>query len=183
MLCGRIVFATRESSSNPVLRILTTRDRPMRFRLDRRELLSGMAAATGAAAVFSIPPLAALATSGIHVGYAGITRAGNGRQAIEDMYAVALRGVQLRSNWVQEFRSAAKLRDLLVGTSPRSADAKAYRFVELGRGTRTRASRHPGSAQRVSPGEFPRMDHDRMGQCDRQNTYAVSNPRSSRASI
>jgi hypothetical protein len=46
----------------------------MRFRLDRREFLAGMAVATGAAAVFSIPPLAAPATNGVRIGCAAITR-------------------------------------------------------------------------------------------------------------
>src|SRR5215470_12817207 len=53
------------------------------------------------------------AASEIHFGYASITWNGNDRQAIEDIAALGFPGIQLRSNVIKEFASAAELRDLL----------------------------------------------------------------------
>jgi inosose dehydratase len=53
------------------------------------------------------------APSEIHFGYAAITWGGNDRQAIDDIAAVGFHGIQLRSNSIAEFASAAAVRDLL----------------------------------------------------------------------
>ena len=49
----------------------------------------------------------------IHFGYASITWNENDRQAIEDIAALGFPGIQLRSNVLKEFATAAELRDLL----------------------------------------------------------------------
>jgi len=49
----------------------------------------------------------------IHLGYASITWNGDDRQAIEDIAALGFPGIQLRSNVLKEFASAAELRALL----------------------------------------------------------------------
>jgi inosose dehydratase len=56
-----------------------------------------------------IPP----GPSEIHYGYAAITWGGNDRQAIDDVSALGFRGIQIRSNAVDEFSSTQALRDLL----------------------------------------------------------------------
>jgi inosose dehydratase len=57
-----------------------------------------------------IPP----APSEIRLGYASITWGGNDRQAIDDISALGFRGIQLRSNCIEEFGgSPAAVRDLL----------------------------------------------------------------------
>ena len=56
-----------------------------------------------------IPP----GPSEIHYGYAAITWGGNDRQAIDDVSALGFRGIQIRSNAVDEFSSIQALRDLL----------------------------------------------------------------------
>src|SRR5215470_12168988 len=53
------------------------------------------------------------AASEIHFGYASITWNENDRRAIEDIAALGFPGIQLRSNVLKEFASAAELRDLL----------------------------------------------------------------------
>src|SRR5499427_2399578 len=50
------------------------------------------------------------APSEIHFGYASITWNDNDRQAIEDIAALGFPGIQLRSNVIKEFASAAELR-------------------------------------------------------------------------
>ena len=105
----------------------------MQHRVDRREFLAGVGAATAATAVSAFPleslNAAALlypprdlsyfdtpispAPGEIHFGYASITWNGNDRQAIEDIAALGFPGIQLRSNVIKEFASAAELRDLL----------------------------------------------------------------------
>jgi inosose dehydratase len=57
-----------------------------------------------------IPP----GPSEIHFGYAAITWGGNDRQAIDDVAALAFRGIQIRSNAIEEFGSPQPLRDLLA---------------------------------------------------------------------
>jgi len=89
----------------------------MLFRRARREFLARMGAMAAATLASSLPGLAALApeaATDIHLGYAAITWGGNDRQAIEDIAALGFRGIQLRANCIQEFRSAAELRDLLA---------------------------------------------------------------------
>jgi len=49
----------------------------------------------------------------IRWGYASITWGGNDRAAIEDIAALGFRGIQLRANVIEEFRSAGELRELL----------------------------------------------------------------------
>ena len=49
----------------------------------------------------------------IHLGFASITWNGDDRQAIEDIAALGFPGIQLRSNVLKEFASAAELRALL----------------------------------------------------------------------
>jgi inosose dehydratase len=53
------------------------------------------------------------APSEIHFGYAAITWGGNDRQAIDDVSATGFRGIQLRSNCIQEFGAPSAVRDLL----------------------------------------------------------------------
>ena len=53
------------------------------------------------------------APSEIHFGYHTITWGGNDRQAIEDIAALGFPGIQVRSNCIEEFGSAAALRDVL----------------------------------------------------------------------
>lgn len=54
------------------------------------------------------------APADIRIGYAAITWDGNDRQAIDDISSLGFRGIQLRSNAITEFRSAAELRALLA---------------------------------------------------------------------
>src|SRR5882762_1036089 len=54
------------------------------------------------------------APSEIHYGYAAITWGGNDRQAIDDVAALGFRGIQIRSNAIEEFGSPQLLRDLLA---------------------------------------------------------------------
>ena len=56
-----------------------------------------------------IPP----APSDILFGYAAITWGGKDRQAIDDIAALGFKGIQLRSNCVEEFGSPTPVRDLL----------------------------------------------------------------------
>ena len=102
----------------------------MQNRIARREFLGGLAALTAAASFpgeavvareMLYPPTdlsyfdtpIAPAPSEIHFGYAAITWSGNDRQAIEDIAALGFRGIQLRSNCIQEFGSAAAVLELL----------------------------------------------------------------------
>lgn len=105
----------------------------MHGRMPRREFLQGLGAAgaTAVAAPFSGEPVWAAerlyppmdlsyfdtpitpAPGNILFGYASITWNGNDRQAIEDVAALGFHGIQLRSNVITEFGSAAELRDLL----------------------------------------------------------------------
>jgi len=103
----------------------------MQKRLYRREFLGGMAALSAATCLpfeslyardllyppmdlshfnTPIPP----APSDIRLGYAAITWGGNDRQAIDDVSVLGFRGIQLRSNCIEEFAgSPAAVRDLL----------------------------------------------------------------------
>ncbi len=102
----------------------------MQNRIARREFLGGLAVLTAAASIpceaavareMLYPPTdlsyfdtpIAPAPSEIHFGYAAITWSGNDRQAIEDIAALGFRGIQLRSNCIQEFGSAAAVLALL----------------------------------------------------------------------
>ena len=102
----------------------------MQNRIARREFLGGLAALTAAASFpgeavvareMLYPPTdlsyfdtpIAPAPSEIHFGYAAITWSGNDRQAVEDIAALGFRGIQLRSNCIQEFGSAAAVLGLL----------------------------------------------------------------------
>jgi len=105
----------------------------MQQRVARREFLRGIGAATAASATLSLPlkslcapellypprdlsyfdtPISPVPGE-IHFGYASITWNGDDRQAIEDIATLGFRGIQLRSNVLKEFASAAELRDLL----------------------------------------------------------------------
>jgi inosose dehydratase len=105
----------------------------MEYRATRRAFLRGLGAVTAAGAAFSLPlkklyaaerlypprdlsyfdtPISP-APGEIHFGYASITWNGNDRQAIEDIAALGFPGIQLRSNVLKEFASAAELRALL----------------------------------------------------------------------
>jgi inosose dehydratase len=103
----------------------------MRNQIPRREFLSGMAALAAASCVpgeplhardLLYPPVdlsyfnapISPAPSEIRLGYAAITWGGNDRQAIDDVAALGFRGIQLRSNCIEEFGgSPAAVRDLL----------------------------------------------------------------------
>lgn len=102
----------------------------MTHRIPRREFLGAISTLAAASAFPSAnlfareslyPPMdlshfdtpIAPAPSEIHFGYASITWGGNDRQAIDDISAVGFHGIQLRSNCIAEFGSAAALRDLL----------------------------------------------------------------------
>lgn len=102
----------------------------MRTRIPRREFLGGMGALTAASCIpfetlrareLLYPPRdlsyfdtpISPAPSDIRWGYAAITWDGNDRQAIEDISALGFRGIQLRSNCIQEFGSPAAVLDLL----------------------------------------------------------------------
>ena len=105
----------------------------MQCRATRRAFLRGLGAVTAAGAAFSLPlkklyaaerlypprdlsyfdtPISP-APGEIHFGYASITWNGNDRQAIDDIAALGFPGIQLRSNVLKEFASAAELRALL----------------------------------------------------------------------
>jgi inosose dehydratase len=56
-----------------------------------------------------IPP----GPSEIHLGYASITWGGNDRQAIDEVSALGFRGIQIRSNAVEEFGGPQPVRDLM----------------------------------------------------------------------
>jgi inosose dehydratase len=97
--------------------------------IPRRDFLAGIAAVTAASAVpvslrggaLLYPPRdlsyfdtpITPAPSEIQWGYAAITWNGNDRQAIEDIASLGFPGIQLRSNCIQEFGSAAPVRELL----------------------------------------------------------------------
>ncbi len=103
----------------------------MQKRLARREFLGGIAALAAASGLpfetlcardllyppmdlshfnTPIPP----GPSEIRLGYAAITWGGNDRQAIDDIAALGFKGIQLRSNCIEEFAgSSAAVRDLL----------------------------------------------------------------------
>jgi inosose dehydratase len=102
----------------------------MHTKVPRRDFLTGIAALTAASAIpvellrgreLLYPPRdlsyfdtpITPAPSDIHWGYASITWNGNDRQAADDIAALGFRGIQLRSNCIQEFGSAAAVRDLL----------------------------------------------------------------------
>jgi inosose dehydratase len=103
----------------------------MNPKVPRREFLTGVAAVASASLLrlnpssarellyppidlsyfdTPIPP----GPSEIHYGYAAITWGGNDRQAIDDVAALGFRGIQIRSNAIEEFGSAQVLRDLLA---------------------------------------------------------------------
>lgn len=102
--------------------------------ISRRKFLAGVTAAGGAALAGTVPGARALlptslyppinlayfdtkispATADIRIGYAAITWGGNDRQAVEDIAAVGYKGIQLRSNCIDEFGSPQKVRDLLA---------------------------------------------------------------------
>jgi inosose dehydratase len=102
----------------------------MNARFHRRDFLSGIATLAAASCI----PLEALharellyppmdlsyfdtpippGPSDIQYGYAAITWGGNDRQAIDDVSALGFRGIQIRSNAIEEFGSAQPLRALL----------------------------------------------------------------------
>jgi inosose dehydratase len=56
-----------------------------------------------------IPP----GPSEIHLGYASITWGGNDRQAIDEVSALGFRGIQIRSNALEEFGGPQPVRDLM----------------------------------------------------------------------
>ena len=103
----------------------------MKTQVPRREFIAGMAAVAAASSIpvkvlgarqrlyppvdlsyfdTPIPP----GPSEIHYGYAAITWGGNDRQAIDDVSALGFRGIQIRSNCIEEFGSAQPLRELLA---------------------------------------------------------------------
>jgi inosose dehydratase len=103
----------------------------MNPRVPRREFLTGVAAVAGAsflrlkpasASELLYPPIDLSyfdtpippGPSEIHYGYAAITWGGNDRQAIDDVAALGFRGIQIRSNAIEEFGSPQLLRDLLA---------------------------------------------------------------------
>jgi inosose dehydratase len=103
----------------------------MQKKLPRRQFLNSIATLTAASCLPSeplfardllyppmdlshfntpIPP----GPSEIRLGYAAITWGGNDRQAIDDVAALGFRGIQLRSNCIEEFgNNPAAVRDLL----------------------------------------------------------------------
>jgi inosose dehydratase len=102
----------------------------MSTRIPRREFLAGVGALAAGSCVPSqalfarellYPPIdlsyfdtpISPGPSDVHFGYAAITWGGNDRQAIEDVAALGFRGIQLRSNCIEEFGSPAPVRDLL----------------------------------------------------------------------
>jgi inosose dehydratase len=103
----------------------------MPMRVPRRNFLGGMAAFAATASCVPMevlqarellyPPIdlshfdtpISSAPSEIRLGYAAITWGGNDRQAIDDIAALGFPGIQLRSNCIEEFGSAATVRDLL----------------------------------------------------------------------
>jgi inosose dehydratase len=102
--------------------------------ITRRKFLAGVTAVGGAALAGTVPGAQALLprplyppmnlayfdtkitpeAADIRLGYAAITWRGNDRQAIEDISAVGYKGIQLRSNCIEEFGSPQKMRDLLA---------------------------------------------------------------------
>ena len=114
--------------------------------ISRRKFLAGLSAASGAAIAGTVPGAQALlprplyspmnlayfdtkitpAAADIRVGYAAITWGGNDGQAIDDIAAVGYKGIQLRSNCIEEFGSPQKVRDLLA--------AHSMQFVALSSG-------------------------------------------------
>lgn len=100
----------------------------------RRKFIQGTGAAITAGLTASIPMHALLsagllyppmdlsyfdspisaAPADIRLGYAAITWGGNDRQAMDDIAALGFRGIQLRANALQEFDSAAQLRNVLA---------------------------------------------------------------------
>lgn len=102
----------------------------MKPRTPRREFLAGMGALAAAAAIPKVLPAARerlyppadlshfdtpipAAPFELHIGYAAVTWGGNDRQAIEDIASAGFPGVQILSSSVQEFGSAAALREAL----------------------------------------------------------------------
>jgi inosose dehydratase len=93
------------------------------MKLSRRDILAGMGAAAGVAALRPLEAVAARPaeapearrpTDAITFGYASITWNGKDLQAIEDVSALGFKGIQLRSNILPEFGAKpAALRDIL----------------------------------------------------------------------
>ena len=76
----------------------------------RREFLTSLSAAAALAAL----PKVASAGFGLSLGYASITWSGKDEQAIDDISSLGFRGIQLRSNAVEQWGSRTReLRDLL----------------------------------------------------------------------
>jgi inosose dehydratase len=114
--------------------------------ISRRKFLAGVTAVGGAALAGAVPGAQALlprplyppinlayfdrkispTAADIRIGYAAITWGGNDRQAIEDIASVGYKGIQLRSNCIDEFGSPQKVRDLLA--------AHSLQFVALSSG-------------------------------------------------
>lgn len=114
--------------------------------ISRRKFLAGVTAAGGAALVGAVPGAKALlaeplyppmdlayfdtkitpAVADLRIGCAAITWGGKDQQAIEDIAAVGYKGIQLRSNCIDEFGSSQKVRDLLA--------AHKLQFVALSSG-------------------------------------------------
>jgi inosose dehydratase len=114
--------------------------------ISRRKFLAGMTAAGGAAMAGAVPGAQALipramyppmnlayfdtkitpTAAEIRIGYAAITWGGNDAQAIDDIAAVGYKGIQLRSNCIEEFGNPQKVRDLLA--------AHSLQFVALSSG-------------------------------------------------
>jgi inosose dehydratase len=103
----------------------------MAGRGSRREFLLGMGAVAAAAsgvpgeALWAAGPLyppmdlsyfdtpISAGPAEMHIGYASITWGGKDRQAIQDIADLGFRGIQVRSNVIQDIASAAELRELL----------------------------------------------------------------------
>jgi inosose dehydratase len=136
----------------------------MTHRIPRREFLGAISAWAAASAFpsstlfareYLYPPMdlshfdtpIAPAPSEIHFGYATITWGGNDRQAIDDISAVGFHGIQLRSNCIAEFGSAAALRDLLNQRDLKFVALSSGDLLSDSRFTKKSIAEHAGQAK------------------------------------
>jgi inosose dehydratase len=105
--------------------------------LSRRQFIVGL----GGVAALSTLPLNAFGTSdisappGIQFGYAAITWGGNDLQAIKDISELGFRGIQLRSNILQEYGNRPQALKELLATHRLQMVAMSSGNVSIGPGT------------------------------------------------
>jgi inosose dehydratase len=99
--------------------------------LSRRQFIVGI----GAVAAVSALPVETLGPAAIQFGYAAITWGGNDLQAIKDISELGFRGIQLRSNILQEYGDRAQALKELLAQHRLKMVALSSGGVQIGAGT------------------------------------------------